>query len=299
MAQVSRSLDPVFLERFLERSEEAKRLLAHWQKSDLLAIERGWIHPHWEDRRGRIREYLNGRPDSGFLWQRDIAETMVTGEGGSMYHWARAHLNIGSEAYGSFLARQKEPACGGLYRAPGFNFSSSTMLGCYHVNRLSQVLRLFEEPPEVTVEVGGGFGCFARLMRDALGGRTHVIVDLPELLAVQYLYLSMALGPENLSTNAVEDEKINLVPIGKLEDFQKSADLFVSTFALTETPLAFQRYISSERNYFGAGRIYVTGCREDRFADPVEVERLHGGARHFSKVRDWQDPRLYEVFSWD
>jgi hypothetical protein len=274
-------------------SEVAKRAVSLLDAE----VPDGWCHPHWEERRACIREYLLRGPDSEFLRQKDLVDTMIIEDGGTASMWARAHVLIGDQAWQRFFMDVRDPEMGGLQRCQDLHFSAPTLLALYHMTRLHQGLNLFSDPPEVTVEIGGGFGNMTRLIRKAVGGRTQVIVDLPEMLAVQYLFLASVVGEDALATDHYAPGKINLVGLGRLGELDVQADLFVSTFALTETPFAFQQHIACERNYFEAPWVYITACRQDVFADPVQVEYLHSRARPRVIRRDWMDPRLYEVIA--
>jgi hypothetical protein len=87
---------------------------------------------------------------------------------------------------------------------------------------------------------------------------TYTIIDLPELLALQYVYLGSLEG-EDMIHSVISDDaelapgRINLVSferaLSRKADIQ--ADSFLSTWALTECPGHVQDQVW-EANFFGA-----------------------------------------------
>lgn len=52
---------------------------------------------------------------------------------------------------------------------------------------------------------------------------------------------------------------MNLLPVQLLASAELECDLFISTFALSETPVSLQCFVAEERNFFSASCIYLTG----------------------------------------
>lgn len=153
--------------------------------------------------------------------------------------------------------------------------------------------RLVDGPSSI-VELGGGFGSLARIfMVLSRPAPTYTIIDLPEMLALQYYYLSLSLGTHMVVRHVKAGEpmvpgKVNLVPVYGVEDANPPADLFISTFALSETPAVLQRLICENKGYFGASCLYITGQLpgerpELKWEDPgiITVSAL----RRFRQVR--------------
>jgi putative sugar O-methyltransferase len=124
--------------------------------------------------------------------------------------------------------------------------------------------QLIKSPVSI-IEFGGGFGSLARVYKSL--GRpelTYSIIDLPEMLALQYYYLTGTLGTDAVAAHVSADEKtvpgkINLFPVYGVESLDVTGDLFISTFALSETPAVMQNVVCSAKNYFNAPFVYVTG----------------------------------------
>lgn len=108
------------------------------------------------------------------------------------------------------------------------------------------------------IEFGGGYGSMARLVWQ-LGFRGHyVIYDLPELGAVQRYYLkslgfpaSMAKRPHDgpMVSWATSPDDLASITAGRV------ADVFLATWSLSETPIAFReaflQRVRSDHYFFG------------------------------------------------
>ena len=142
-----------------------------------------------------------------------------------------------------------------------FNCSSTTLGHLYYV---AKVLELSGgDCIETILEVGGGFGNLAKCFKKILSNCTVVIVDLPEMCVIQKMFLNYTTPEINVllhkkSGQAVRQGSINLVPLCFLEGIVFKPDLFISTFALSESPSSMQNYIV-DNNFFNAKRVYITG----------------------------------------
>jgi hypothetical protein len=116
------------------------------------------------------------------------------------------------------------------------------------------------------IEFGGGYGNMARIIRRINPKVTYIIIDLPELLALQYIYLA-SLESEN-RINIINDNNINIAQ-GKINlvsselVFEKKvkldAESFISTWALSEAPKFLQHFVVKS-NFFGAKELLLASC---------------------------------------
>lgn len=95
------------------------------------------------------------------------------------------------------------------------------------------------------LEWGGGYGGLARIIRRLNPTVTYVIADLPALLALQFVYLSSVEGIEPIIVRpgaSLIPGRVNLVCSNSLTDghVELSCDTFISTWALSESPLDLQ-----------------------------------------------------------
>jgi hypothetical protein len=117
------------------------------------------------------------------------------------------------------------------------------------------------------LEWGGGYGSQARMFARlaASPSVTYVIVDLPIMSALQWLFLGSVLGKERIhvltsATSTIKEGRINLVPSGLSPQLSFKPDLFVSTWALGEAaPSAWA--MTQERGWSSAPHVLMTGAK--------------------------------------
>jgi hypothetical protein len=129
------------------------------------------------------------------------------------------------------------------------------------------------------VEWGGGYGDMARILRRINPSATYVIIDLPEMLALQYVYLGAVEGESVLH---IVDPAAPLFPAGKISLVNASdvaaiidalrANAFLSTWAITESPVEAQTFVA-DHHYFGASRLLLATARHPNNALAPRFER--------------------------
>jgi hypothetical protein len=160
--------------------------------------------------------------------------------------------------------------------------------------------------PRRVIEAGGGYGAFAYAYCSESPDTAYCIVDLAEMLALQYFFLSLAfperhvrwcLSPESVTPRPGE---ILLVPL-PLAWSGLQGELFFSTFALSEMPVELQRRVA-ERDFFRCDAALIAGQLPDeapekrwaphdeligrivgRFED-VRIERFHIGKNYLLRA---------------
>jgi hypothetical protein len=130
------------------------------------------------------------------------------------------------------------------------------------------------------IEWGGGYGDMARLIRRMKSGVTYSIVDLPEIAALQYVYLAAIEGEDAVhvvvpDTGLPVNGKINLISAYDMPRIAErwNADAFVSTWAITESPAEAQTSIA-EKRFFGAERVLVASMINGNNALAAHADRL-------------------------
>jgi hypothetical protein len=133
---------------------------------------------------------------------------------------------------------------------------------CHHARHLAmytqECKRNFWDCATI-IEWGGGYGNMARIIRRMNSSVTYTIIDLPEILALQYVYLSSIEGEDNVHivqpgiAPQLAPGKINLLSsqlaVGKGGGLE--CDSFISTWAITESPRDVQKFVR-EKEFFGA-----------------------------------------------
>jgi hypothetical protein len=164
------------------------------------------------------------------------------------------------------MTRLSDTQFSGLpFECQKFNCSTNTLVHWYYVARTLEVLR--NQQIKSVIEFGGGYGNLARTFKMAEPEATFVIIDLPELLAIQYLFLSSTL-PETTKiivhsqpTNSLETGAIHLIPSYIVEKCDLKSDIFISTFALSESSKDCQNVIAN-KNFFNSRLSYIVGQLE-------------------------------------
>ncbi len=113
------------------------------------------------------------------------------------------------------------------------------------------------------VEVGGGYGNLAKIYKQINYDCTYTIIDIPIFSYIQALYLKAIFGSSAINmvhgqNIQIKKGLINIIPLDKkiLEKIGKlltneHVDLFVSTWALSESNEFMQRYVKNV-DYFKA-----------------------------------------------
>jgi len=239
----------------------------------------GFVHPQWEENIREVENYFLERFDMSFMAHPRVDGTMV-------FTNAAAH-----EIEWPFVEVWRSPATVRKYLGNGLNdhflagkLGTATLINSahqlYHLARFERFRGERIEQVRSVVEFGGGYGNLARLFRSFDGRSRYTIVDLPLFSCIQYVFLSTVLGPEGVrlvteaGTAAVE-ESVDLVPINLLPDLRRDGELFVSTWALSESPPAAYELVRA-RDWFGAREILLAFHEEWK---PWNAEEMTRGLR--------------------
>ena len=128
------------------------------------------------------------------------------------------------------------------------------------------------------VEWGGGYGCMAKIIMRINSEITYIIIDLPLVSCIQNNYLVELFGKDHvnliLSTkNKIKENKINILPLGLIKSFKLKTDMFISTWALSESSKYSQDYVR-KNNFFGAKNILMAYSKgSETFPRPIEIEK--------------------------
>lgn len=235
-------------------------------KNELRYLEKTYYHSYWETAKENVAKMLIGSTDCNFLSLPAIAGSMVVGNYDSTYNKKKAYeiaflKDFPSKRVIDLIASYQEPAVGPrLKESKELNCSANALhLLCY----AAKILDLCEAPENI-VEFGSGYGCLAHIFKQLVPNCTLFLIDIPELLAIQYLYLQYAFPQATIVVHSQEKEEefqkgaIHLIPVHFLKDLNINADVFVSTFAISESPMCVQKIVCDKR-FFGANTLYITG----------------------------------------
>jgi hypothetical protein len=93
---------------------------------------------------------------------------------------------------------------------------------------------------------------------------------------------------------------VNLVPIQFLDEVDVRCDLFLSTFALSETPSYLQQRVA-EKRFLGARSLYLTGqLTEAPIWSPYDLDDMHAVRQAALQQFGWvYIDRLPAVSAWE
>jgi hypothetical protein len=115
----------------------------------------------------------------------------------------------------------------------------------YHLKLYEDWTRRSLTDSDIIVEFGGGYGSFARLLRNAGFNGCHIIYDLPHVLEIQRLFLSL-LGADIIGLAQAPERRNHRICLTSDADLNSIADLLascpgkmtlVATWSVSETPL--------------------------------------------------------------
>lgn len=159
----------------------------------------------------------------------------------------------------SFL---RENAVGGPWMYDRKYLTSSVLIHhLMHVLFLSDSTGVHPAQVRRVVEWGGGYGSLARILFRFHPDVEYVILDTPLMMAVQWLFLSTVLGPDrvllpNTGSETSAAGRVRLQDASSYETEGAPVDLFISTFALSESPPSLIERVE-ERNWFDAKHLWL------------------------------------------
>ncbi len=226
--------------------------------------ESRFSHPFWLETQKKLHAIVMGPANPNVLKEQIIQHTMV-----------RMGFSTTQAYEESYLLKSLSPQTTQLIKSfkdidfpflprecSALNCSSSS-LG--HLFYAAKTLEAWKEDKaiEIIVEFGGGYGNLAHIYKKLLPKTTIIILDLPETIALQKLFLDIALPETETIIHCVppqEFEKgaIHLVPIFFIDELAIKADIFVSTFAISEAPKYVQQLVINQ-HFFHAPACYIVG----------------------------------------
>ncbi len=239
----------------------------------------------WYIRLNNLRSLLQGPVDYDFRAHPDILETMVRGPEAYLSYEEDFLTNYLSEFTKKKIIGFKDDDVQVAKVSKVFNYSANTVGHLYDACR---ILDHYQKDPEVIVELGGGYGNLAKIFKQILPEVTIIIFDAPEVNAIQYLFLSKMLPRTKIffdiepinDFSTIEKGSIYLVPIFFLTKCKIKANIFVSTFAITETPKFVQEQVIKKR-FFNSDLCYITG-------DVSDVGLIKNSLESFYKTINYQ-----------
>lgn len=241
--------------------ELAPRFEKHY--SELLRADISpFTTPLWKDFNSKLEKAMLPAPPFLFLENRVIRDTMFLNAGGKAMEDEISFIEKSSVVSDLNSVLEEEYVGGAPLMHRGYRTSHNRVHHLYHLAKYKSTTGRSAADVDTVVEWGGGYGNMARLFKLlAPKPQTYIIVDTPLISCLQWLYLSSVLGQEEVNLisqpgGSPMPGKINLVPLGSLKPGQLKADLFLSTWALSESSKYSQDYVAGEK-WFGAKHLLL------------------------------------------
>jgi len=221
----------------------------------------------WELWRRDIKNNFSKSLPIYFLHNHIISQTMVFG---STKYQKDKLLLIESCFQKEYVKRMLRESFIGLPIISNLKYFSSenTIHQAFHLSSYYNFTNKNFVDSQRIIEWGGGYGCLARIVKKINPNCTYIIMDLPELSVLQYVYLSSIFGQNevNFITKNLEIEagKINLISSDYFMslDEEIKTDTFISNWALTESGRDYQNYVLGKK-FFSAENILIS-CIDDK-----------------------------------
>jgi len=221
-----------------------------------------FVTPPWHHYNSRVERAFLPVPPFDFLLNPVVMETMFVTRGGVCLHEELRLLQ--SACSRDVLTRVLEEdyaGCPIIYNSD-YCTSHNSIHHLYHAVRYQHETQSDLSNVNTVIEWGAGYGNFAKLLcRYAQRQMTYVMIDTPLFSCIQWLYLSSTQGTESVVLHdkpgmPIQAGKFNLVPLAFVKDRPLRGDLFVSTWALSESSRFAQDFVA-ERNWFDCGKLLL------------------------------------------
>jgi hypothetical protein len=242
----------------LESAEESFRLKSFESGNILknipLEIENNFITTEWDNWRKAFRSHILQGIGGDFLSRPEIAGTMFQNDEGITN---KEIINIGFDNLSSIVEYSFSNK---NFDLEGFFISTNTIHHLHHID----IFEKNKNNKEVKsiLEWGGGYGNMAKVFLEKNKNiKFYTIIDIPEFITIQYIYLSSYFGDENVrivkNNSDFLENGINLIPTSLVKeiDFVKH-DLFASTWAISESTFSCQEF-ASERGFFDYDNLLI------------------------------------------
>ncbi len=252
----------------------------------------------WNNYNSSLAKALLPAAPANFLHDREIAGSMFVNVGGA---WMETQLKLLDNSFKPEVLKAvlRESRVGQPdIKYKKYNTSHNSIHHLYHIARYEEETGASLLGKKNIIEWGGGYGNLAKIfLRLNPYLCTYTIIDTPLFISLQYAYLASILGVENINLisnkrDKIDEGKINLLPLGYISERELSCDIFISTWALSESSKYAQDYVSQHK-FFSARQIllaYQDSCSDLPNASRVEniIKRAGGSIYDISFIRTSQ-----------
>ena len=252
--------NPQQVARFKSLAQGFSQQLEQIPKNDLDQF----VTPFWHQFNAQLLKTLYPIPPLDFLRNPIISSTMVVTREGALLKTELAYLEHAYQKTTLKDTLYEDPVGKPLIVNSEYRTSHNSIHHTYHLARFFKTTRTTPDSFSTIIEWGGGYGNLAKIYR-RLTNRPHtwIILDTPLFSTLQWLYLSSIFGEKIIRLITHPNQEIlsggiNLLPITLVKEFNLNADLFISTWAISESSIASQDFVAKERNWFHAPHLLLS-----------------------------------------
>lgn len=243
----------------------------------------------WDSLSAEMDDYFLNRFNIDFLNHRIIRRTMFLDSAGQLQ---KSELSLLQKCYDPVRLKNllKETPVG-MPKLTSFHYQTShnTIHHLYHLTKYAQESKVDLASLKTVIEWGGGYGNMARLLHQFNPNLTYVLIDLPIFTAIQATYLGTIFGIDRICIiskpgQAIELGKINIVPLDEAVVSQLDCgtpDLFISTWALSESTEHAQRLLESKQYYNAQSLLIAYQKKSDKIPNSEMIVNHLGRFRPF------------------
>lgn len=227
------------------------------------SMESDYCGSYWQGQKKEFRNTLLGKANKNLWREHCIQSSMVRTGFDSMQALEVCYIkSCISEKTRNKILSYKDVDFNSVPFECELNCSTNTLGHLFYTAKVLEKVHQNNIKLNTIFEFGGGYGNLGRILKSLNPQATLVMIDLPEFNALQYLFLKATLPYEVIvhteAPKSFKEGAIHLVPVFFLKDIDLNADLFISTFALSEAPLMVQSIVA-DKKFFNATIAYLTG----------------------------------------
>ena len=297
---------PVFYESWVAMQKQYLDLVEQLNLSHAIETEKTLCHNDWIQNKKHIRAVILGDPNENFLRVPAINGTMVREDFGNPQRYEIDYIKTKiSSTTKAKITTYKDPVFGNIAHAcTDFDCTINTLAHLYYAAIILEKLKNQFDP--IITEFGSGYGSLARIFKSIMPNSTLILIDLPELLVLQYLFFKETSPTVPVVIHSklpiiITPNAINLVPVFLAHNINTDSDVFISTFGISETTQACQEMVINKK-FFNANLCYLAGQMPHIDNNYVHHSILHNAVyKNFNHVinqpahAESSGHKLYEI----
>lgn len=221
-----------------------------------------FVTPFWKKYNTKFENILLPYPEFSFLSNPKIMYTMFMTTGGKLLTEELKFIENTIKNAKLKIILEEEYVGNPLLLNSQYLTSHTVIHHLYHIVKFMLTTKCNLDKINTVVEWGGGYGSMIRILKRIQNHHTtYIMIDTPLFCCLQWLYLSTILGEKNINLlhdkkDKIKANKINILSLGLLDNYQIKTDLFISTWALSESSKFSQDYVLS-KNWFKAKHLLL------------------------------------------